>query len=366
VQTDPYATIYQGSDVYYAWTAASGTIYDNDLHGSGDDYSSITVAATAAAGGMQCTMDTPANALTSTAAHTVAFGVTTTITCQVKNGDAATSGNVAKALQKVKYKNVRTFTTDSTGVQSGVIMTEEIIGSSDANGQIQFTITGPTDTAGEDVVTDVVTLTDLTVADINNAGVLTSVSGFMTTDGAAELTFSLAYTDTAAAAATSSLTANSTSGLASAVTGLTRTYTGTVYDQYGGTVSGNAATFSSSSTLPGGLACTAVTPAVCTTLAVHGLAVGDDVIFTDMGNGVLSTGIPSWVPPVLRLTTAIRSWQWRRRPQQRLVRRPLTARLRTRGLTSRERVVRTPSRSPRPRQRSRRRRSIVWLLRQTS
>jgi len=169
-------------------------------------------------------------------------------------------------------------------------MTEEIVGSSDANGQIQFTITGPTDTAGTDVVTDVVTLTDLTVADINNAGVLTSVSGFMTTDGAAELTFSLAYTDTAAAAATSSLTANSTSGLASAVTGLTRTYTGTVYDQYGGTVSGNAATFSSSSTLPGGLACTAVTPSVCTTLAVHGLAVGDDVIFTDMGNGVLSTG----------------------------------------------------------------------------
>jgi len=31
------------------------------------------------------------------------------------------------------------------------------------------------------------------------------------------------------------------------------------------------------------------TPSVCTTLAVHGLAVGDDVIFTDMGNGVLST-----------------------------------------------------------------------------
>ncbi|SVA90627.1 uncharacterized protein METZ01_LOCUS143481, partial [marine metagenome] len=234
VQTDPYATIYQGSDVYYAWTAASGTTYDNDLHGSGDDYSSITVAATAAAGGMQCTMDTPANALTATAAHTVAFGVTTTITCQVKNGGAATSGNVAKALQKVKYKNVRTFTTDSSSVQSGVIMTEEIIGSSDANGQIQFTITGPTDTAGTDVVTDVVTLTDLTVADINNAGVLTSVSGFMTTDDAAELTFSLAYTDTTAAAATSSLTANSTSGLANAVTGITRTYTGTVYDQYGG------------------------------------------------------------------------------------------------------------------------------------
>jgi hypothetical protein len=286
--TDPYGTIYEGSDVYYAWTAASGTTYDNDLHGSGDDYSSITVAATAAAAGMQCTMDTPANALTATAAHTVKFAVTTTVTCQVKNTTAAASGNVPKALQKVIYKNVRTFTTDSSSVQSGVIMTEEIIGSTDATGQVQFTITGPTDTAGTDVVTDVVTLTDVTIAAINNAGVLASVSGHMSVSGAV-LTFSLAYTDTAAAAATSSLTANSTSGLANAVTGLTRTYTGTVYDQYGGTVASNATTFSSSSTLPGGLACTAVTPAVCTTLAVHGLAVGDDVIFTDMGLGVLST-----------------------------------------------------------------------------
>jgi hypothetical protein len=283
VQTDPYGVIYQGSDVYYAWTAAAGTTYDNDLHGSGDDYSSITVAATAAALGMTCTMDTPANTLVSTAAHTVKFGVTTTITCQVKDGGAATSGNVAKALQKVKYKNVRTFTTDSSSAQSGVIMTEEIIGSTDATGQVQFTITGPTDTAGTDVVTDVVTVTDVTIADIYNAGVLTGTSGFMTTDAAAELTFSLAYTDTAAAAATSSLTANATSGLANAVTGLTRTYTGTVYDQYGGTVASNATTFNSTSTLPGGLACTLATPTVCTTLAVHGLAVGDDVIFTSLG-----------------------------------------------------------------------------------
>ena len=290
VQTDPYATIYQGSDVYYAWTAAAGTTYDNDLHGSGDDYSSITVAATAAALGMTCTMDTPANTLVSTAAHTVKFGVTTTITCQVKDGGAATSGNVAKALQKVKYKNVRTFTTDSSSAQSGVIMTEEIIGSTDATGQVQFTITGPTDTAGTDVVTDVVTVTDVTIADIYNAGVLTGTSGFMTTDAAAELTFSLAYTDTAAAAATSSLTANATSGLANAVTGLTRTYTGTVYDQYGGTVASNATTFNSTSTLPGGLACTLATPTVCTTLAVHGLAVGDDVIVTGLGAAQLGIG----------------------------------------------------------------------------
>jgi len=290
VQTDPYLTVYEGSDVYYAWTAASGTTYDNDLHGSGDDYSSITVAATAAAAGMHCTVDTPANALTSTAAHTVKFATTHTITCQVKDAALATSGNVAKALQKVKYKNVRTFTTDSSGVQSGVIMTEEIVGSSDATGQIQFTVTGPTDTAGTDVVTDVITLDDLTIGAINNHGTLTSTSGFMTATDADTLTFSLAYTDTTAAAATSSLTANATSGLANAVTGLTRTYTGTVYDQYGGTVASNATTFTSTSTMPGGLACSLATPSVCTTLAVHGLAVGDDVIVTGLGAAQLGIG----------------------------------------------------------------------------
>ncbi len=289
VQTDPYATIYQGSDVYYAWTAASGTIYDNDLHGSGDDYSSITVAATAAAAGTTCSIDTPANALTATAAHTVAFGTVTTITCQVKDGGAATSGNVAKASQKVIYTNTRVFTTDSSGVQSGTIMTEEIVGSTDANGQVQFTVTGPTDTAGTDVVTDSITVEDVTINDIYNA-TLASVSGHMATNGTDTLSFSLAYTDTTAAAATSSLTANATSGLANAVTGLTRTYTGTVYDQYGGTVSGNAATFNSTSTLPGGLACTLATPTVCTTLAVHGLAVGDDVIVTGLGAAQLGIG----------------------------------------------------------------------------
>ena len=52
----------------------------------------------------------------------------------------------------------------------------------------------------------------------------------------------------------------------------------------------NATSFSSSSTLPGGAACTAATPTVCTTLAVHGLAVGDDVIVTGLGAAQLGIG----------------------------------------------------------------------------
>ena len=289
VQTDPYATIYEGSDVYYAWTAAAGTTYDNDVNGTGTDYSSITVAATAGASETRCTMDTPANAeMTAAATHTSKFAAVTTISCQLTNGTAATSGNVATALRKVKMDLTRTFTDDSANLQDGnTLLASSEIGLTDATGAVSFTITGPTDTTGTDNVTDVVVLTDLTGGAINDGGVLPSVSGNMV-DSGSNMTFTLEYLDLAAAAATSSLTSTATSGLASA--SITRTYTGTVYDQYGDVVSGNAGTFASSSTLPGGFACTAVTPAVCTTLAVHGLAVGDDVIFTGMGAGVLSTG----------------------------------------------------------------------------
>ncbi len=293
VQTDPYATLYEGSDVYYAWTAAAGTTYDNDVNGTGTDYSSITVAATAAAVETRCTMDTPANtSLTAVATHVSKYAAVTTISCQLTNGALATSGNVATALRKVKMDVVRTFSTDMLGLQSGnVTMATSEIGLTDATGAVSFTITGPANpnTAIGDIYTDVVVLTDLTGGAINDGAVLDSYSGNMV-DSGSNMTFTLNYLDTAAIATTSGLTSTATSGLANAVTGITRTYTGTVYDQYGDTVASNAGTFSSSSTLPGGFACTAVTPAVCTTLAVHGLAVGDDVIFTGMGAGVLSTG----------------------------------------------------------------------------
>ncbi len=293
VQTDPYATLYEGSDVYYAWTAAAGTTYDNDVNGSGTDYSSVTVAATAAAAETRCTMDTPANTqMTAVATHVSKFAAVTTISCQLTDGALATSGNVATALRKVKMDLVRTFSNDVLGLQSGnqTLATSEI-GLTDATGAVSFTITGPANpnTAVGDIVTDVVVLTDLTGTAINDGGVLDSYSGNMV-DSGSNMTFTLNYLDTAAVATTSGLTSTATSGLANATTGITRTYTGTVYDQYGDTVAANDGTFSSSSTLPGGLACTAVTPSVCTTLAAHGLDVGDDVIFTGMGAGVLSTG----------------------------------------------------------------------------
>ena len=293
----PLATIYPGSDVFYAWTAAAATTFDNDLHGetaNALDHDTITVGATAGAAQITCTMDTPANTLVSTAAHTVAFGVTTTVTCQAQS--AAGAGNVSKALQYVKYENTRVFTTDSTSAQSGTIAEYEEYKYTGATGEVTFVITGPTDTLGTDVVTDSVTITCVTIAVCTNGTAvspLTSTSGFMS-DGGASLTFSLAYTDTAAATATVALASTATSGTA-ATTGVTRTYTATAYDQYGATVTGEVGTFSSSSTLPGGLACSVATPSVCTTRAVHGLAVGDDVIFDGLGAWVGSDGTTNTV-----------------------------------------------------------------------
>jgi len=239
-------------------------------------------------------MDTPANTSMAggVATHVSKYGAVTTISCQLTDGTAATSGNVATPLRKVKMDVVRTFTTDTAGLQSGnVTMATSEIGLTDATGAVSFTITGPANpnTAVGDVYNDVVVLSDLTGGAINDGAVLDSYSGNMD-DSGSNMTFTLNYLDTAVIATTSGLTSTATSGLANAVTGITRTYTGTVYDQYGDTVASNAGTFASSSTLPGGLACTVATPSVCTTLAVHGLAVGDDVIFTGMGAGVLSTG----------------------------------------------------------------------------
>ena len=102
-------------------------------------------------------LGTPANALTSTHTHTLKFGVTTTVSCQVNDGALATSGPVAKALQYVQLNQTRVFTTDSTGAQTGnTILANETLSYSDATGAVSFTIAGPVDTAGDDTVTDTI------------------------------------------------------------------------------------------------------------------------------------------------------------------------------------------------------------------
>jgi hypothetical protein len=76
----------------------------------------------------------------------------------------------------------------------------------------------------------------------------------------------------------------STSSAAAATTGVSRSNTATVYDQYGDTMAGIVVTFTSASELPGGLHCTAIAVSVCTTILAHGLTAGDLLDYADDGS----------------------------------------------------------------------------------
>ena len=284
--TAPVSTIYNGTDTYHAWTGAAATTYDNDLHGEAASpltHSSIDVVATPAAAALRCSVDTPANAKTATAAHTVKFGTTHTVTCQVVNGGAvlATAGAVPLPLSPVRLDRTRVFTTDSSGAQSGeTLEAVSTVSYTGADGSVSWTVTGPTDTTGTDLITESYQITSVGAAlQESNAGT-TSVSGFMADDGT-DLQFSLLYTDTTAAKNSVTMTQTATSAKANATTGITRSVTASVWDQYGDGVGGETVTFTSASELPDnlGMICTGATPTVCTAIGQsgHGLAIGDDV-----------------------------------------------------------------------------------------
>ena len=268
------------SEVYYAWSAAAGTTFDNDLHGEGvraddDLFSSITVTASAGASETRCIMATPTHTAVSSAEHTAKYGSSLTINCQVKDGVLATSGNVALAGRVLTMTVSRVFTTDSLGTQdSDVVLATSTVAKTDATGAASFTIVGPTDPnpVGTDRHIDTIVIT---CADVCNHGLATTGLATFMTDGGLTLTHTQSYIDTTADAAKTVLTSSASTGLISATAGITRLVTATVYDQYGDTVAGETVTFTADQDLPGGLACTAADNSVCTSLAPHGLADGD-------------------------------------------------------------------------------------------
>ena len=268
------------SEVYYAWSAAVGTVYDNDLYGEGvratdDLHSSVTVTASAGASETRCIMATPAHAAVSGAQHTAKYGSTLTINCQVKDGTSATAGNVALAGRVLTMTVSREFTTDSLGTQDGdVILATSTVASTDATGAASFTIVGPTDPNPLDTDRHIDTII-ITCADACNHGVATTgLPTFMTDDGLT-LTHTQSYLDTAADAAKTVLTSTESTGVLNATTGVSRLVTATVYDQYGDTVADETVTFTASQDLPSGLACAVHATTSCISLAPHGLADGD-------------------------------------------------------------------------------------------
>ncbi len=282
------SSLYAGGQTHYVWTDAVATTFDNDTKGSGTQFSSVVVSSSPAADELHCSMDTDANANTATAAHVVKFADVVTVTCQFMSGSgitAATTGiAVPEASKYVTLTNTRTFTTDDTGLQTGdVIASYSTIGVTDAAGSVSFTITGPTDTSGDDKVTDVVDITRSTggagIGNVTSA----SYSGHMAegtsaAPGASDATihFSLIYDDDAPAdVAMASVTQTQTiSSALAAATGVTRSNTATFHDMYGDPLAGISLTFTSASELPNAIVCDASVTTDCTSVAAHGLVAG--------------------------------------------------------------------------------------------
>ena len=268
-----------GTDNYYAWTAASGTTYDNDLHSSGTTYDTIAVVANPDDADTRCSIDTPANAATGTA-HIVEskWGAVTTITCQVTGGTASETAAAVPNPGVVVSMNRTRVNTNVAGVAgTATVDAENVVGLTDATGAVTFTVTGPANPlkAATDVVTDTVVIStaNITIGSLPTTG----NSGFMTEAGGNTLTFGLAYKSEASSAHSTVVTQTAQSALASAgVLGTTRTATATVYDQYGDGEPAIATTFTSVNTLHQGAICSLADPSVCT-LAGHGLSIGDDI-----------------------------------------------------------------------------------------
>ena len=289
--------LYAGGQTHYVWTDATATTFDNDTKGSGNLFSSVVVSSSPAADELSCSMDTDAQANTATAAHKVKFSDVVTVTCQFYSGasQAALGIAVPEASKYVTLTNTRTFTADSSTLQTGdVIASYSTIGLTDANGAVSFTITGPTDTSGDDRVTDVIDITRSTGGLGIGSATLVNVSGHMAegtsaAPGASDavIHFSLIYEDDAPVDTDITMTQTISSAVAS-TSGVTRTNTATVLDQYGDPLGGVSVAFTSESALPEGLACDANATATCTSLSAHGLTAGDLLDVGSLGAGTFT------------------------------------------------------------------------------
>ena len=313
--TDQVLTIYPGADTYTAWTAASTTVYDNDLHGEAaapNKHSSITVTANPAAASVRCSVDTPAYAKTATAAHTVKFGTTHTVTCQtVSATSGATAGATATPLQLMKMIRIQVFTDDNTAAEAqGPQHGDTLISTSTqaytgADGSVTFTIEGPTDTLGADIVTDSITITAVSPLTVEYAAnTSANYSGHMA-DDTNDLQFSLVYKDTTAAITNGTVTVTQSDNAGAPSTlGVTRSVTATTRDQYGSVLPAQVVTFTDAQTQTfSGATCSAATPTVCTTLAAHGLSVGEDIVITATGTSL--TGCSAGAVTIAATSTAV-------------------------------------------------------------
>ena len=133
---------------YYAWTAATNTVYDNDLHGSGDSFSTVSQSSATAAPKLTLTANVNAAAKVTSNVADVKHGVAITVTAQMsaaKNGSSYAS--VAQALCYVTFTHTISDTTPT------VLSITTSSSYTDATGMTSYTFT-PADPNATVNVTD--------------------------------------------------------------------------------------------------------------------------------------------------------------------------------------------------------------------
>jgi hypothetical protein len=289
---------------YYAWTAATNTVHDNDLHGSGDSYSTVSQSSTAGATLLTLTADGNTSAKITAGVADVRHGSTTTVTAQMSsalNGSAYPA--VAQALNLVTFTHtIKNSSAAITSVTTSLVYT-------DATGKAtySFTTTDPSTTVrAADTQTHEIMVSDASAATTTTtvAGV-TAANHFSGANNAA--TLKITAQDTAAAYNTTTAAVNvATYAAGTALVPVARNVVSSNWDQYGNawttsrTVQFQGASVNGSNkiicqttgdlchiqgALVGGSTVLAVDADDIHTLASHGLVAGDAVTF----EGALST-----------------------------------------------------------------------------
>ncbi|MAF95556.1 MAG: hypothetical protein CMM60_07365 [Rhodospirillaceae bacterium] len=285
---------------YVAWTAAAATSYDDDVHTGVADTSTIAISGAYDANDVQVTSDIDPQALTVGNSSTVPFGTDITISLQAEYNNTLVDANTAHELVPCTLRHQRSVTlSGNTAVYAhgtAIVDTTSNL-YTDATGAASFTITSPSElstTVANDTVTDTVTVT--CAAGVNDGAATQTgvdaadwtVAPATGTNAGAQVAAVKYFTfkDTTDAHSSGALAQSSYYGTASS-SGVTRTATYTAYDQYGDPWAGAAVTLTSTGSLVANPTAT-LNGEVFSTVATHGLVVGDDLVVTDLSGCTLA------------------------------------------------------------------------------
>jgi len=216
---------------YYAWTAATNTVYDNDLHGSGDSFATVSQSSAAGATLLTLTATNAAAAKITSNVTDVTHGTTVTISAQMSS---AKNGSSYPAVAQAA--NLVTFTHTIKDSTAAVISVTATAVYTDATGlaEYSYTTADPTTTVqGTDNRTHEVVVSDASAATTTTSVAATGYPNHFTgANNAAK--HSVLSQDTAAAFNTTTLAHNVTTYAAgTALAPVARNVVATNTDQYG-------------------------------------------------------------------------------------------------------------------------------------